>query len=359
MHLVALRTEEIIFHSPISFAFNSNCDDAWRPKQRWNEYATIDYDGGYESSRSWCRCPRLFASPCVVSHAPTCRMLHRCNDAMQPMSRRRGNRIDWPNSCPPRWWHVAEIPDPPYWLSTPAVCPRRDERVWWVFDIRMPPESYGDLWLNSRWWNLRRNACIGPAWLWTRPGQQCRVCPAGRPHCRLPPVAGTSPLPDKEEKKEVEGERRIAKRSEVRTTVAIEAIKLTNCGVMVVQETVAHELQGNSCWCVCVCKYARARTSVYRYACVCVFWFVYTQSLPNARSINRTIGGGWAAVKQSVKEIEIIYWFFADTIKMRSDKAKKRTENERKTDRRKTEGAAAVANLPDLPTPPSPSMTIL
>lgn len=44
---------------------------------------------------------------------------------------------------------------------------------------------------------------------------------------------------------------------------------------------------------------------------------------------------------------------------MRSDKAKKRTENERKTDRRKTEGAAAVANLPDLPTPPSPSMTIL
>lgn len=68
----------------------------------------------------------------------------------------------------------------------------------------------------------------------------------------------------------MEGERRIAKRSEVRTTVAIEAIKLTNCGVMVVQETVAHELQGNSCWCVCVCKYARARTSVYRYACVCV-----------------------------------------------------------------------------------------
>lgn len=107
----------------------------------------------------------------------------------------------------------------------------------------------------------------------------------------------------------MEGERRIAKRSEVRTTVAIEAIKLTNCGVMVVQETVAHELQGNSCWCVCVYKYARARTSVCigMRVCVCVFWFVYTQSLPNARSINRTIGGGWAAVKQSVKEIEIIY----------------------------------------------------
>jgi len=72
--------------------------------------------------------------------------------------------------------------------------------------------------------------------------------------------------------------------------------QLTNCGVMVVQETVAHELQGNSCWCACV----------YACVCVCVLFCVHAKLAERTKHTVRF--GGWElTVKQSVKEIEIIY----------------------------------------------------
>lgn len=100
----------------------------------------------------------------------------------------------------------------------------------------------------------------------------------------------------------MEGERRIAKRSEVRTTVAIEAIKLTNCGVMVVQETVAHELQGNSCWCVCVSVRACPYECVYRYACVCVCVLVCVHAKFAERTKHKPDDWGWLGGRKTKRK---------------------------------------------------------